>query len=93
MSVTTTTNAVDHHFQGPERVIDRSDAPYSSAQDITVSVRGWQRPDGAVEREIVVDQLHSDDGLTVAHARQVARALIAAADEVEAAAASNGSDG
>ncbi|ABK68025.1 hypothetical protein [Mycobacterium avium] len=53
-------------------------------------VRGWQRLNGSIEREIVVHELHADHGLTIQHARQVARALIAAADEAEAAAALDG---
>ncbi|MDO2354655.1 hypothetical protein [Mycobacterium avium] len=88
----TTTNAVDHHFHGPHRVIDRHDDPYN-APDVEVYIRGWQRLDGSVEREIVVHDLHADHALTVSHARQLARALIAAADEAEAAAALDGSDG
>ena len=39
-------------------------------------------PGGTVEREIVVHQLHVDDPITPQQARQLARALIAAADEV-----------
>ncbi|EUA38146.1 hypothetical protein I549_5925 [Mycobacterium avium subsp. avium 2285 (R)] len=38
----------------------------------------------------MVHELHADHGLTIQHARQVARALIAAADEAEAAAALDG---
>lgn len=91
MSVTTTDDfdSADTFYEA-KRVIDRSDAPYPSAQDVTVYVRGWQRLDGSVEREIVVHELHADDGLTVAHARQVWRALGAAIDEAEAAAALDG---
>lgn len=88
--MTTATSPVAPHSH---RVIDRQDAPYASASDIHVYVRGWHHVDGSVEREIVVQDLHADDGLTVAHARQLARALIAAADEAEAAAALDGSAG
>ncbi|GAB4672267.1 hypothetical protein [Mycobacterium avium] len=79
------------NFHGTRRVIDRRDDPYN-APDIEVYVRGWQHLDGSVDREIVGHELNSDEGLTVAHARQLARALIAAADEAEAAAALEGLD-
>lgn len=39
-----------------------------------------QRPDGGVERHIIVDELGARDPLTAAEARQLARALIAADD-------------
>jgi hypothetical protein len=41
---------------------------------------GVQRPDGGVERHIIVDELGARDPLTAAEARQLARALIAADD-------------
>lgn len=79
-------------FLGTRRLIDRLDDPYD-APDVQVYVRGGQHLDGAVEREIVVHELHADNALTVKHARLLARALIAAADEAEAAAALDGIDG
>jgi truncated hemoglobin YjbI len=48
-------------------------------------MRGTQKPDGTIdERHVVVHELHADNPITAAQARQVARALIAAADEVDA---------
>jgi len=48
-------------------------------QDTPVLVDGTQWSDGRIERRISVD----DDDLTVEQARQVAAALVEAADEVD----------
>ena len=70
-----------HYFEGSRWVVDRrEDLPTS--RDVEVYIRGTQDPDGMVEREIVVHQLHADSPITPRQARQVARRLIAAADEV-----------
>jgi|SRR5271166_823681 len=70
-----------HYFEGSRWVVDRhEDLPTS--RDVEVYIRGTQDPDGMVEREIVVHQLHADGPITPRQARQVARTLIAAADEV-----------
>jgi len=46
---------------------------------------GTQNPDGTLdEHHVVVHQLHADDPITAAQARQLARVLIAVADEVDA---------
>ena len=51
--------------------------------NVYVCIAGVQRPDGRVERHIIVDELGARDPLTAAEARQLARALIAAADDVD----------
>jgi hypothetical protein len=48
-----------------------------------VYIAGTQKLDGTVKRGIVVHQLHADDPMTPQQARQLARALIAAADDVD----------
>jgi hypothetical protein len=51
--------------------------------DIRVFIQGIQRPTGEVERVIAVGELHPDIPITAAQARQLGRALIAAADEMD----------
>ncbi len=65
------------YFEGSHRVIDRE------YDDIDVYIAGRQELDGTVRRQIVVDQLDADNTLTVAQARQPARVLISAADEID----------
>ena len=66
------------YFTGTSRVVDRDDRD----DDIDVLIEGTQYPDGSVDRLIGIHSL--DDGpLTIGQARQLARALIAAADETE----------
>jgi hypothetical protein len=48
-----------------------------------VYIAGTQELDGTVEREIVVHQLHADDPIMPQQARQLASALVAAADEID----------
>jgi len=48
-----------------------------------VYIGGTQRTDGSVQREIVVHPLHADEPTTAAQARQLARALRAAANEAD----------
>jgi hypothetical protein len=70
------------YFEGEHRVVDRrEDLP--SSQDVLVYIAGTQALDGTVEREIVVHQLHADHPITPQQARQVARALVAAADDID----------
>ncbi len=77
----TTTTTSDPYPQVPSPagsrwVVDRrEDLP--SSQDIEVYIRGTQDPDGTVEREIVVNQLHAEDPITPQQARQLAGALTA----------------
>lgn len=51
--------------------------------DVAVFVAGFQHADGSCARQIVVGQLHTDEPITASQARQVARALMSAADAVE----------
>ncbi|MBZ4622562.1 hypothetical protein [Mycobacterium avium] len=55
--------------------------------DIDVYVHGTQATDGTVTRHISVHQLHADNPVTAAQARQLARTLVAAADEADMMAA------
>jgi hypothetical protein len=57
---------------------------------IAVMVGGIQHPSGRVQPEVTISQLHQDDPITAAQARQLARVLIAAADEVELQASRDG---
>lgn len=71
-------------WHGVHRTIpadDPGNRPWSD--DIEVYVHGTQTADGEVTRHISVDQLHADNPITAVQARGLARALIAAADEVE----------
>ncbi len=70
------------YFEGRRWVVDRRD-DRASSEEIEVYVAGTQAPDVTVAREVVVHELHADDAITPTQARQLARALIAAADEVD----------
>jgi hypothetical protein len=70
------------YFEGSRWVVDRR-VDRARSEDIEVYVAGTQEPDGTVVRDIVVHQLHSDDPIMPRQARQLARALIAAADEID----------
>jgi hypothetical protein len=70
------------YFEGAHRVVDRRD-DLPSSQDVLVYIAGTQALDGTVEREIVVHQLHADEPITPQQARQLARALVAAADDID----------
>ena len=65
------------YFQGPRAIVPTRHG------DVTVWWGGLQRPDGSLEFEICVSELHSDKSLSVAAARQVVRAMMQAADEIE----------
>ena len=54
-----------------------------SGGGVAVFTAGFQQHDGSTRREVCVNQLHPDTPLTVSQARQIARALMAAADAVE----------
>jgi len=71
-------------FQGRVRTItadDTKNRPWS--EDITVCVEGTQDPDGTINRDINVHQLHHDDPITANQARQLAAALLEAAAELD----------
>ncbi len=76
------TASAARYFEGAHRAIERR-TDRNQDDDIEVYVAGLQRPDGVVEREIVVHQLHADYPITAGQARQLARALMAAADELD----------
>ncbi|MCB0935748.1 MAG: hypothetical protein KDB55_07025 [Mycobacterium sp.] len=65
------------YFETPRIVIPIKD------EDVVVFTAGFQHDNGSTTREICVNQLHPDNPITVAQARQIARALMAAADAVE----------
>lgn len=70
-------------FSGSSWVIGQPDREH----DTTVVIVGTQHTDRSTDRRILVERL--DDGLTISQARELARALMAAADE---AADMNGRD-
>ena len=74
---------VDHvtrYFSGSSRVVERD----HQDRDVIVQIHGTQGADGGVTRRIlVVDGNTEAVELSGDHARQLARALIAAADEAE----------
>jgi hypothetical protein len=74
------TDSPSRYFEGLHRVVERG-AP-DPGEPIHVYIAGAQTPDGRLEPiEIVVHQLHADEPImSAATARQLARALIAAAD-------------
>lgn len=73
-----TTDDPYRFVQGPRAIIDTD-----RSGDVVVWWGGLQRPDGTVTYEVCVSQLHPDKPLTVAEARQVARAVMNAADAAE----------
>jgi hypothetical protein len=66
-------------FAGSRWIVDRHDRN----RDIKVQIAGVQRPDGSVARDIVAHLPAADESLTVAHACQLAAALLNAADGAE----------
>jgi len=71
---------VSRYFSGSSRVVKRDD----KAHDVIVEIHGTQGPDGDVTRHsTVVDGNAETLELSGDHARQLACALIGAADEAE----------
>ena len=67
------------YFATPSTVIE-----CSQVNTVEVFAAGWQLANGAVNGlEVVVTELHHDHPITAAQARQIASALIAAADAAE----------
>jgi hypothetical protein len=66
------------YFVGSSWVVERNNH-HNRDTDIMILVDGTQYCDGRVERIISVD----DDDLTISQARELAAALVAAADEAE----------
>ncbi len=54
-----------------------------TTHDVAIFTAGFQHGDGTITREICVNQLHAGIPITPAQARQIARALMAAADAIE----------
>ena len=73
-----TTDDPYRYFHGPRAIIP------TPTVDVAVWWGGIQRPDGSIEREVCVSELHPDKSLPVGEARQIARAMMSAADSVEA---------
>jgi len=72
------------YFKGRRRVIDHHRDVRFVTPAVEVHMAGTQDPDGTIdERYVVVHQLHADYPITAAQARQLARVLIAVADEVD----------
>ena len=75
----TETQTPFRYWEAPRRVIDRV-----GRDDVDVYVAVLQRVDRSIEPEIVVHQLHADEPIkSAAAARQLALALIEAADELD----------
>jgi hypothetical protein len=79
------TNSATRYFEGPQREVEwppsAGDRPGKAIQ---VFVAGIQYADGRIDPDLVVHQLHSDYPLKDAGAaRQLARAIMAAADEFD----------
>ena len=73
-------NQVGRYFSGSSRVVERQD----QGRDVIVQIDGTQRADGAATRRIlVIDGNAEAIELSGGDARQLGRALIAAADEVD----------
>ena len=71
------------YFECRRRIIARRD-PDDELADIEVYVAGMQRTDGSADPEICVHQLHGNMPIqSVATARELARALMQAADEYD----------
>lgn len=71
--------ALERYFEGAQRVVDADE----DCPDAVVVIAGFQLPDGNVsQRRIVLKRVsHYVDELTARQARDLARELIAAADE------------
>ncbi len=71
---------VSRYFSGSSRVVERD----GNDRDLVVQIDGTQGADGGVTRRILVFDGNTEAvELSGARARQLARALIAAADEVD----------
>jgi hypothetical protein len=71
---------VSRYFTGSSRVVERND----QARDVIVQIDGTQGADGDATRRILIFDGNTEVlQLSGDHARQLARALIAAADEIE----------
>jgi hypothetical protein len=75
------TDAPYRCFRACGRVVPADDSGNRPRKGIEVYVSGLQRPDGTVERDIVVHQLHADNPITLQQARLLGEALIAAVDD------------
>jgi hypothetical protein len=81
-------NLVTLRLNLPPPVADLIDARHRQAgwhlDDIRVYISGIQKRSGeVVDRQIVVAELHPDNPISAAQARQTARALMATADELD----------
>jgi hypothetical protein len=70
------------YFEGTHWFIERTDR--WSHEPIEVYMAGLQRPDGSIEPQIVVHEMHADYPITsIATARELVRCLTAAIGEWE----------
>jgi hypothetical protein len=69
------------YFEGSRWVVDRptTSLPLRTSWCASAARRTY----GAVEREIVVDELHPDDAITAWQARRFVRALMALIDKID----------
>jgi len=68
-------SGVNRYFRGSSWVIERD----NRETDMCLTVDGIQRHDGSADRYVVLD----DDAMTPGQARQLAAALLMAADEID----------
>jgi hypothetical protein len=72
------------YFEGQRRVISQDRNANFRTPAVEVNMAGTHQPDGTIdEYYVVVHQLHADYPITAAQARQLARVLIAVAEEVD----------
>jgi hypothetical protein len=77
------TDSCYRSFEGRHRVIERLNDAHNR-EPIEVYFARMQFPDGSIKPEIVVHQSHADDPIhSTATARQLARAIMEAADEMD----------
>jgi hypothetical protein len=79
------TYTATRYFEGPNREVEwPPSSGYRPGKAIQVFVAGIQHADGRIDPELVVHQLHSDYPIKDSGAaRQLARAIIAAADDFD----------
>lgn len=71
------------HFIGRSWVVQDRMANGRVVDRVVVRISGWQWADGSVERDVVVAPRRAEWPLSVPQTRELARMLMAAADECE----------
>lgn len=71
-------------YDQPSRYFTGTTRTVAARPKVDVVIVGIQYEDGTVERELLVHQTHADYPLTLAQARALGEAILAAVDEAEA---------